>query len=194
MNSIKLYLCFIRAVAKRLLIVDMGDCTCFLSMKIICDRENKLLWLSSKAYIEELLEDWNMDQCTPSKVPFYQNLSELPDPPTSALPNIAHEDLKVNYQKLVGSLLYLALADCLDIAYHAIALSQYCMLPTRTVFLAAKQVLRYLSGTWNMALRFGLGTCPDSLMGFMKCIGCSDSDWASSSDNRWSTSGYVFFL
>ena len=59
--------------------------------------------------------------------------------------------------------------------------------PTTTHFKAAKRILRYLKGTTDFGLYY-------SVSNDYKLIGYSDSDWVGDSDDRKSTTGFVFFL
>jgi len=49
-----------------------------------------------------------MLNCHPLPVPLHQKLHELPTPPPNSLPEICDDDIKVNFQHLVGSLIYLS--------------------------------------------------------------------------------------
>ena len=62
--------------------------------------------------------------------------------------------------------------------------------------MAAKLVLRYLSGTRNLALSLGSPSprVPTSLRGYLQNVGCSDADWASDVVDRKSISGYSFYF
>ena len=119
---------------------------------------------------------------------------ELPPAPPNSLPDISDADLAPKYQHLVGCLLYLVVATRLDIAYYAMWLGQFNAKPSQTHFLAAKHVLRYLSGTRHLALCLGssLSCVPTTLSRYVKNVGCSDADWASDAVDRKSISGYCF--
>ena len=87
-NSRPLYAWFLSVLSKRLLIVDMGDCSKFLSILIICNRLNRRLWLSSHVYVSELLDDWNLSSCKPASTPFPYNVLDLPVAPPNSLPDL----------------------------------------------------------------------------------------------------------
>ena len=146
-NSPSLYSWFLKMLAARLLIVDLGQCSKFLSIVIIRDRPNRWLWLSSHLYVSELLDEWNLSSCKPASTPFSSSVLDLSPAPSNSLPDISDVDLLPKYQRLVGCLLYLAVATRPDIAYYAMWLGQFGAKPTRAHFLAAKHVLRYLSGS-----------------------------------------------
>jgi hypothetical protein len=197
-NSSSLYCWFLTTLAKRLHIVDLGPCSRFLSILILRDRPHRCLWLSSHTYVAELLEEWNLLNCRHATTPFPSNITSqgLPPAPSNALPDVTDTDLVPKYQRLVGCLLYLAISTRPDISYYAMWLGQFNANPTRSHFLAAKHVLRYLAGTQNFALRLGISPSPipPSMKGFMQTVGCSDADWASDSSDRKSISGYSFYF
>ena len=53
-NSLPLYKWFLLTLVKRLRIVDLGECSKFLSIVIIRDRPMRRMWLSSHVYISDL--------------------------------------------------------------------------------------------------------------------------------------------
>ena len=75
-------------------------------------------------------------------------------------------------------------------------LGQFNVNPTRVHFLLAKHVLRYLSGTRDLALCLGTpcSRIPPSLSSYMQNVGCSDADWASNTVDRKSVSAYSFYF
>ena len=83
-----------------------------------------------------------------------------------------------SYQRLVGSLTYLAICTRPDIAYAAMALGQFNTSPTRTHLACAKGVLRYLASTTHLSLHF---PCPSTQLSTLPPTtqGLFDADWAS---------------
>ena len=75
-----------------------------------------------------------------------------------------------------------------DLSYIVSKLSQFMHKPTKFHLNAAKYVLRYLKGTKEYGLKFYKSTDPIHIVGF------SDSDWAKTSEDRKSISGYCFQL
>jgi hypothetical protein len=195
-NSHSLYSWFLKTLAKRLLIVDLGQCSKFLSIVILHDRPNRRIWLSSHLYVSELLEEWNLSSCKSASTPLPSNVADVHAAPLNSLPNISDADLTSKYQRIVGCLLYLAVSTRPDIAYSAMWLGQFNAKPSRAHFLAAKHVLRYLSGTRHLALCLGSPSSrvPSTLRGYLQNMGCSDADWASDAVDRKSISGYSFYF
>jgi len=83
----------------------------------------------------------NLSNCPTLSVPLRHKLHTLPDAPLNSLPDIPDNDIKINFQRLIGSLIYLAVCMHPDIAYVAMALGQYNSAPTRAHLLTAKGVL-----------------------------------------------------
>lgn len=193
-NSPSLYAWFLVMLAKRLLIVDLGPCSKFLSIVILCDRPNHRLWLSSHLYVSELLEEWNLSSCKSASTPLPSNIMDVQSAPPNSLPNISDEDLTPKYQCIVGCLLYLAVSTWPDLAYCM--MWQFNAKPSCTHFLAAKHVLRYFSGTRHLALYLGASSpwVPSTLRGYLQNMGCSDADWVSDVIDRKSISGYSFYF
>ena len=195
-NSPSLYQWFLATLRRKLLIVDLGTCSKFLSVVITRDRPGRRLWMSSHIYLHDLLAEWGLLSATYPKTPFPQNITTQSTAPSNALPQISDADLTVTYQRIVGCLMYLAVSTRPDIAYYAMWLGQFSAKPSRFHMLTAKHVLRYLGGTRFLALSLGNSPSPfpESLQGFMQNMGCSDADWASDASDRKSISGYSFFF
>src|ERR1700678_270640 len=195
-NSQPLYAWFLLILSKRLHVVDLGQCSKFLNILIIRDRASRRLWLSSRNYISDLLDEWNLATCRSALTPFPSNLPDLSSAPPKSLPSVSDADLLPQYQHLIGCLLYLAVTTRPDISYYAMWLGQYNANPTRSHFLLAKHILCYLSGTRTLALCLGAPSprVPSTLSGYMQNVVCSDADWASDAIDRKSISGYSFYF
>ncbi|XP_062089358.1 secreted RxLR effector protein 161-like [Humulus lupulus] len=90
------------------------------------------------------------------------------------------------YRSTIGALKYLTLSRP-DIAFSVKKLSQFLQAPTQNQWKACERILRYLVGTIGEGIWFtpALSTTIESL---------SDSDWASSLDDRKSTTGYCVYF
>ena len=87
---------------------------------------------------------------------------------------------------MIGSLLYLT-ASRPDIAFAVGVCARYQADPKVSHINQVKRILKYVSGTYNYGLMYSHG-CEPALTGYC------DADWASSDDDRKSTSGGCFFL
>jgi hypothetical protein len=145
-NSLPLYAWIIFELQKTLEVVDMGLASLYLGIRITRDRPRRKLWLSQKSYCIELLRLWNLTNCTTASTPMIAK-PYLTDPSPTALPDVGEDEVKPLFQCLVGSLIYLAICTWPDISYAAMSLGQFNATPTCGHLLAAKRVLRYLTGT-----------------------------------------------
>ena len=186
-NSHPLYLWFLKKLAEHLHTVDLGVCSKFCSILIIHNHPNHQLWLFSHIYISELLDEWNLSLCKMASTPFPSSITEHSPAPSNPLLDITDAELIPKYQ-LVRCLIYLAITTCPDIAYIAYVmwLGQYNANPSCSHFLVAKHILRYLSGTNDLALCYGApSSCvPSTLHGYMQNVSCSDVDWASNATDQ----------
>ena len=92
---------------------------------------------------------------------------------------------KIPYASAVGSIMYAMVATRPDLAYVVGVVSRYMSNPGRKHWEAVKHILRYLRGTKDARLTFGSNNSTE-------VEGYTDSDYAGNTDNRKSTSGYVF--
>ena len=168
----------------------------YLGERITHDRINWKLWISQRPLLIDLLQSWNMLDCTPSNVPLSQPLHKLPPPPANSIPDIHDDEILINYQCLIGSLTYLAICTRPDIAYAAMALGQFNAKPTRAHLLAAKGILRYLTSTLNYGLEYAVpvSSIPLTVVPFSQGCALTDADWASDENDRKSISGYCFYM
>jgi hypothetical protein len=96
------------------------------------------------------------------------------------------EKLRHKFQQVIGSLLYIMLGTRPDIAYAVTKLSQFAANPTQMHLDKALYICRYLVGTPDYSIVYesnGGGICA-----------WADSDWASDSTTRRSTTGYMIKL
>jgi hypothetical protein len=197
-NSLPLYSWFVSEVSKSIDLVCLGPVinTRYLGQRIIRDRANKTLQISQSDLIVELLEDWGLTACKPLPVPLSHNLSRLPPCSPNACSDISDDNITLAYQRIVGSITYLAICTRPDLAYAAMALGQFNASPTRAHLIAAKGVLRYLAGTINLSLSFpsDVSKFPDTVKSYTDACGLSDADWASDESDRKSVSGYCFYF
>ncbi|KAK5835217.1 hypothetical protein PVK06_010904 [Gossypium arboreum] len=89
------------------------------------------------------------------------------------------------YRQVVGSLQYLCLTRP-DLSFAVNKVSQYMHQPHDVHWAAVKRILRYVKGAIDYGLLFQASGL--SLTGF------SDVDWASSLEDRKSTSGFCIYL
>ena len=185
-------------MSKKVDFVCLGSVTNsrYLGQQIVHDRTRRVIRVSQSDLITGLLEEWGMLDCKTSLVPLPHNLNSLPPCSPNACPDIPDADITLSYQCLVGSITYLAICTCLDLAYCTMALGQHNASLTHAHLVVAKGVLRYLAGTVHLGLIFSTKNhhVPQSIQLHTSACGLSDADWASDESDRKSISSYCFFF
>ena len=139
----------------------------------------KLVFLSQKKYIGDLLNRFGMTECNPLSTPMEQNLK------LTSIEGKEFEDA-TKYRQLVGSLIYLTTTRP-DISFTVGILSRFMQKPCEGHWCAAKRVLRYLKGTQDFGLKY-------TQVGDFSFVGYFDFDFDGDKETRVSTSGYVMSL
>ncbi|UYV80249.1 hypothetical protein LAZ67_18002148 [Cordylochernes scorpioides] len=107
--------------------------------------------LDQERYIEELLEKYEMKESKPISTPMDPNYKVTKISPIDG----ENEPVdKVEYQSLIGSLIYLSVSTRPDIAYTISTLGQFSNDPRRQHWNIAKRVLRYLRKTSGLKITF----------------------------------------
>jgi transposase InsO family protein len=136
------------------------------------------LRLSQTRYIDEILEDCGLSNCTPTKTPIYQQFPF--DPEQQKQP-----DRRFPYLECIGKLNWLARGTRPDIAYAVSHLSRFCSSYQETHWNACLHLLKYLKGTRAAYLEY-------RREGSAEPVGYSDSDWAQNKGDRKSVTGFMF--
>lgn len=165
----------IKSLCNKFKIKNLGQVKQYLGMRINIDRNSNVITIDQQHYIEQLLQKFDMSDCNVVDTPMECKLDIEKS-------NVC--DDKLPYQKLIGSLMYLAVLTRPDIAYSVSYLSQFNNGYSHTHWNYAKRVLKYLSKTKNYCLKYSKGKA--DLVGFV------DSNWASCSIDRRSYTGYCF--
>jgi hypothetical protein len=169
---------------------DLGEARWLLGVEIRRDRAKRTLSLSQGAYVQTILGRFNLENANPVTSPMDPgiHLSKSQSPSTEE----EKEDMaNVPYRELIGSLMYAAVATRPDIAHAVTALSQFLENPGRAHWHAAQRVLKYLKGTADFGLSYGIADGVGMPEG--KPMGYTDADFASQ-EHRHSVSGYAFLM
>lgn len=155
---------------------DLGPVKQCLGMSVNIDKEQGEITLSQSLYIEHLLEKFNMVDCKTADTPIEISLKiEKGQGAQAGIP----------FQRLIGSLMYLAVLTRPDIAFSVNYLSQFNNCYTDEHWSYAKRILKYLKRTKNFGLKY-LKESNSEITGFV------DADWASNHLDRKSYTGYCF--
>ena len=158
---------------------DLGPASLFLGMAISRDRTAKTIKLSQPRHAADLLSKFNMTDANPC------------DTPSSAATKLTAAGTPLDtkacpYAALIGSLNYVACCTRPDISQAVGALASYMANPTTDHWTAGKRLLRYLAGTADYGITYGLSDY--TLEAYC------DADYAGDPDTRRSTTGYAFIL
>jgi hypothetical protein len=173
----------LRALQEKYQIVDTGDATLVLGIRLTRDRPSRTLRLDHAPYIAKMLKEFQMEQCNPVSTPSGSYAISKADCPPEA-----DVQMRALYQRIVGSLNYAAVSVRPDIAFAVNTLARYLQQPGDAHLTAAKRVLRYLRCTADMGIVLG-GKKEEREATTITVW--SDADWATNPDNRRSITGYV---
>ncbi|KAG8496960.1 hypothetical protein CXB51_008168 [Gossypium anomalum] len=156
---------------------DMGPLSFFLGIAV--QHTPQRLFLSQQKYIGEILSKTGMSAATPTLTPMVSFPKLVAVDESSPL-----VDDRL-YRSTIGMLQYMCITRP-DLSYCDNKLSQYMNAPSEAHLKAVKWVLRYFKGTITQGLFYSKGQCQ------LTCY--SDADWASSIEDRRSTTGYVIYI
>jgi hypothetical protein len=108
-------------IAKAFGIKDLGPATNFIGFQFERDRTTRQLWLHQEHYIDNLLDEYSLQNCNCVTTPLDSNLPFGSD--DHAYPDILN--LTKSFQRLIGSLLFLSICTRPDISFAIMTLSQW---------------------------------------------------------------------
>lgn len=168
---------------------DYGEVHYCLGIQVVCNRENRTIYLNQQRNIEDILERFNMKNCKPSITPMEANIKLSKD----MCPRTSEERkfmANIPYRSAVGCLVYAMVCTRPDIAFAVGTVSQFLEDPGVKHWSVVKRIMRYLHGTAT----HGISYSPSINEKDTQVIGYCDSDWAGDVDSRKSTTGYCFLL
>ena len=136
-------------------LTDLGPCTWLLGIKITRDLIRQTIMLSQHAYINAILTRFNFDDLKPSAVPMDHNQPLGRSQCPSTLADIAQMK-NVPYREAVGSLMYAAMGTRPDITFGVTTVAQFMDNPGWVHWEAVKRIFRYLKGTKDYELVYGM--------------------------------------
>ena len=179
-----------RGLEKHFEMTDLGEAHWLLGVEIRRDRAKRTLSLSQGAYVQTLLGRFSLEKANTVTSPMDPGV-HLTKSQSPTAEDEKDDMANVPYRELIGSLMYAAVATHPDIAHAVTALSQFLENPGRAHWQAAQRVLKYLKGTADFGLTYGLADGVGMPAG--KPVGYTDADFASQ-EHRHSVSGYAFLM
>jgi Reverse transcriptase (RNA-dependent DNA polymerase) len=174
---------FTAALLSRFEMKVFGDLKWFLGIRIQRDRAQRKVTLCQDAYIDKLMDKFNIAKEKAPKSP-------LPTDEISPADE-AYEPTKqqiLAYQQKIGSINYAAVVSRPDVAFAASKLASFLRKPTAVHQRMAERVLAYLGGTRNLGISYNGGETKEIL------ICASDAAFADHVDTRKSSEGFLIKL
>jgi hypothetical protein len=151
-------------------ITDLGKLYQFLGLWITRDHPSRRLFLHQIPYISNILNGVGIKSCNRIFMPIRVKTQLRPSENKSEITEM------VQYQSVVGKLMYGMLGTRPDLAYAVSTLSKFNHCPIMDHHSALKSVFRYLKQTANLGILYDGALC---LSGdFTEPVCCTDSDWA----------------
>ena len=161
--------------------MDMGELSKIVGIEITQD-ENSIT-IKQSAYITEILRNHGMEDTHAVKTPLDLNIKLEKNPEGT------NGDQSNLFASLIGSLQYLAMAMCPDIAFTVNQLAAYTANPSMAHWMAAKRILQYLAGTKQHGITYRADAT--HLQGDNLVHGYANAAFANN-ENMHSTTGYIF--
>ncbi len=118
---------------------DLGDCKEFLQMWITRKAGN--IFIDQTAYLQKVVQRFGMTNAKTARTPLPQGYKPLPNK------NPVDPALRLKFQSIIRSLLYIMLGTGPDIAYTITVMSQFAVNPLREHLDKALYICHYLAGT-----------------------------------------------
>ncbi|KAH9110641.1 hypothetical protein AeMF1_014629 [Aphanomyces euteiches] len=161
---------------------DMGPVSKLLGMEIRRNEADMTMEILQTTYIERMAAKYGLTDAKPVDTPI---------PPGTCLTEDVGLELEDDkpYRRIVGSLLYCAMATRPDIVHAVNQLSRHLSKPHQIHMNMARRVITYLLHTRNVGLSYN-----GAYNGSDKLIGFSDSSWADDRTTGKSTCGYLWMV
>jgi len=164
-------------------IKDLGEVSLILGIRVRRDRPKRILYLDQSEYIAGLMERFRLEEAKPVNLPVNDRNTLI-----AGQPGEAQADQSL-YQEAIGCTTWISKGSRPDITYTVGQLSQHCSEPTVRHWNAILRVMRYLKGTIDYSISYGIGKAEGP-----KLQGFSDADYAGDIVDRRSTIGHLYLL
>ena len=163
---------------------DLGPAKRILGMEIKRDREEGVVELSQKEYLQKVLRTFRMENCKPVKTPLgaHMRLKSVTDKERE---EEADQMKFIPYANAVGNIMYLMIGSRPDLECPVGMINRFMGKPLMVHWQAVKWVLRYIQGSLDTRLKF-------KGKGEFVATGYCDSDYSADLDKRRSITGYTF--
>nr|GEU66640.1 hypothetical protein [Tanacetum cinerariifolium] len=166
----------------------LGEAAYILGIKIYHDRSKRLISLCQKAYIENILKRYYMENSKRRTIPTQEKL-KLSKSQGASTPAEKQRMQNIPYASVVGSIMYAMRCTRPDVAFAQNMTSRFQQNPSEEHWTAVKNILKYLCNTKDMFMVYG-GNMERELR--VSCY--TDVGYLTDADNLKSQIGYVFVL
>lgn len=115
-------------------------------MEIRRNREENILELSQKSYLQKVLNTFRMEECKPAKTPLAPHIKFIAAT-EAELEEQADQMKSIPYANAVGSIMYSMIGSRPDLAHPVGVISRFMSKPLMSHWLGVKWVLRYIKGS-----------------------------------------------
>jgi hypothetical protein len=177
-------------IQKHFDISDIGQASWCLGMQV--QQTDIAISIDQKPYIRDLAQSYSAELRT------LRGKTHVPAPTSVKLrSSTATDELTDNtaYRRLIGSLMYIAVATRPDIMHAISILSRYLTMPSKDHWRAGLRVLAYLSNTADLGIHYrkdNLRSMND--IDSSALVGYADADFGNDIDSSRSMTGYVFTI
>ena len=133
-------------LSKRFKMKDMDQLHYCLGVNIVYGQN--CVWLHQQEYVTLMLRKFGLADANAASTPVNCNIKLVKND------HVSKPTDQVEYQSMVGSLLYIAMCTRPDIVQAVGAVTKFCSNPTETHKTAVKRIFRYLKRTMNLALKY----------------------------------------
>ena len=139
---------------KHMEITDLGELHWLLGIEVMRNRDECMISLSQRSYIDSIIHRFNFDELKPVSTPMEPHLKlHLNQSPSTGTEYAMMQHIP--YRKAIGSLMYAALGMRPDISYAIATVSHFSTNPGMPHWDAVRRVYRYLIGTKELRLTYG---------------------------------------
>jgi hypothetical protein len=185
-NDIPMMVAVKSSLRKSFSMKDLGEAVYILGIKIYRDRSKRLIRLSQDAYIDKILNQFNMQDFKKYFLPMLHGITgSKKQHPTD--PDEQERMTMIPYASAIGCIMYAMICTHPDVFYALNAMNRYQSNYGESHWTIIKNILKYLRRTKEAFLVFG---------GEEELIvkGYSDTNFQIDADDSKSQSGFVFYL
>jgi len=160
--------------------MTFGPVGVFVGIQIGRNRQEKLIHISQKLYIEKVVKRFGLSDCKPRSIPADPFSHLMKD-------SSAGVEASFPFREAVGSLMFAAICTRPDIAFAVNQVAQFSNNPNQSHWEAVKRIITYLKGTSDHGITY-CGAGENVLTAY------TDADFAGDVDTRRPTTGNIFII